>query len=195
MNISGAPSPEPTTTLSRLPLRLPQAMLAWLIWPAALVKVGLTPRRVGTGLAPNVVIMPMALVLGTIENLYLAQLRLRAGTPVDLPGLGAFDLRNPQLAAAIMALAEIAAFYLVALVPLWLAVRVAGNPALDHFLPALTMRFAALASLWLTALTTLRHLAAIPETPYHVAALLLIGLPGLRYIWIAMRALPGTARG
>ncbi|APX22846.1 MAG: hypothetical protein CML50_07030 [Rhodobacteraceae bacterium] len=195
-----ATSPSPngatgaTTGLRNLPLSVPLAMLAWLARPGALVAAGLTPRTPGTGFAPNIVLMPVALLVGTLENLLLSRPRLRTGTPVDIPGVGPFDLRSPEVAAATMAVAEIAAFYLLALLPLLLAARrpQGGDP--DHRVTALSMRFSAVASLWLTALVALNHGlrtggVTLPAWAAASVVALVVALPALRYLVIACRAL------
>ncbi len=93
-----------------------------------------------------------------------------------------------------MAVAEIAAFYLLALLPLLLAARrpQGGDP--DHRVTALSMRFSAVASLWLTALVALNHGlrtggVTLPAWAAASVVALVVALPALRYLVIACRAL------
>ena len=112
-------------------------------------------RAPGTGLAPNMGIMPTALIFGAAENFFINRIKLRGGIPVEMPMIGSFDLRSAELAACIMSWSEIAAFCLVALIPLMDTLKLANRLDQDHNLTALYMRFAALESLWMTTLVAL----------------------------------------
>ncbi|MCR8549040.1 hypothetical protein M4578_14470 [Salipiger sp. P9] len=197
MSLSKTPPLNLTDALMALPLSLPRALAAWLFHPEPLVASRRWPERGRAAFPPNVLLLPAALIIGTLENLYLAQTRLRAGAPIELPYLGALDLRTPELSALLLATAEIAAFYLCALVPLLLFVRLFLHRDKADEVPALATGFAALGGIWLTALMlidrgalTLSGEVPIWSDPARTLLLaVVLGVTSLRYLWHAAEAL------